>query len=352
MYPTSATTVQGNVRIRRERRLPQAGELAVTIGQEVNPVTVVARSTRQVTYTILPAAELLDVPADDLADYLLVEEGAAIQRKKPLLERRSLFGHKTITSPVNGILYQVDHGRLILQHTPELLELRAMIHGLVRSFLGNRGVVIETTGALIEARWSSQREGSGRISVLGSHDGVLNAEHITADARGAILVAGRVIQRNVLELAEENSARGVIVGSLPAHFAAEVSKYRFPVMVTDGFGQLSMARDIHQLLKACEGSEATLLGMIENNWHRPEIIIPRNLTEAPVESAALALAKLAVGQRVRICRAPYMARIGTIVAIHEKAQATDAGTRLPGADVALEDEQVVFVPYANLDMIR
>lgn len=352
VYPPSATSVRSNVRILRERRLPQAGELAVSIGQQVSPVQVVARTTRQVSYTILPAAELLGVPADQLTNHLLVEEGAAIQRKKPLLERRSLLGSKRITSPVNGILYQVDHGRLILQHTSELFELRAMIQGVIRRTLGNRGVLIETVGAVVEGRWSSDREGFGRIKVVGGHDAVLSAEHITADVRGAILVAGRVMRRNVLELAEENSARGIVVGSIPALWIPDMARYRFPIFVTEGFGQLPMAQPIHQLLESCEGREASLLGSVDNNWSRPEIIIPGNVTGALGEAAPHHLEQLAVGQPVRICRAPHMARIGKIVAVYDKVQLTDVGTRLPGADVRLDGEQVVFVPHTNLDMIH
>lgn len=351
MYAASATTVQGNVRIQRERRLPQAGEITVTIGQEVNPVQVVARTSRQRAYTVVRGAELLGVLPEELGDYLLVEEGTAIQRKKPLLEKRSLLGNKKITSPVNGVLYQVDGGNLILQHTPELFERRAMIHGVVKSLLSNRGVIVETSGALIEARWASGREGYGTLRIVGNHDSILAAEHIDADARGAILVAGRVNRLNVLELAEENSTRGVVVGSIPAELASEVSQFRFPVIVTEGFGELPMCTPIYELLKECEGSEATLLGDITSNWERPEIIIPRTLAEAP-RPLAPATERLSVGQQVRICRAPHMARVGKIVTVHKTAQSTGAGYRLPGADVELEDGKTVFVPYTNLDMIR
>lgn len=352
MFPASATTVRANVRIRRERRLPQAGEITVTVGQEVNPVQVVARTSRQRAYTVIQGAELLGVSPQELGDYLLVEEGAAIQRKKPLLERRrTLLGSKRITSPVNGVLYQVEGGRLILQHTPELFELRAMIHGVVRNLLGNHGVVIEASGAVIEARWASGREGYGKIKVIDRYDTILSVEHLTADVRGAVLVAGRVNQRNVLELAEENSVRGIVVGSISSELAPLLAQYRFPTLITEGFGNISMSAPIHELLKECEGSEATLLGNRETDWRRPEIIIPRTLNE-PAEPLAPHPGKLGIGQQVRICRAPYMARIGKVVSVYEKSQMTDAGYRLPGADVALEDEEIVFVPYTNLDMIR
>jgi hypothetical protein len=130
-----------------------------------------------------------------------------------------------------------------------------------------------------------------------------------------------------------------------------VSQFRFPVIVTEGFGELPMSTPIYELLKECEGSEATLLGDITSNWERPEIIVPRTLAEAP-RSVAPTTERMSEGQRVRICRAPYMARVGRIITVHKSAQTTGAGYRLPGADVELENGETVFVPYTNLDMIR
>lgn len=351
MIPASVTTVKSNVRIRRERRLPQAGEITVSVGQEVNPVQVVARASQQRGYTIVPGAELLGVQPQDLPEYLLVEEGAAVQRKKPLLERRSLLGSKTVTSPVNGILYQVSKGRLILQQTPELFELRAMLNGVVAGFLGNRGVTIDTQGTLIEAQWATAREGYGIIRVVGQRDTPLAPEHIGAGARGAILVCGRINQAAILELAEENSVRGVIVGSVPGELVPQLSNYRFPIFVTEGFGALPMSAPLFNMIQQREGLEATLLGMTENNWRRPEIIIPLS-EEERTEPLSSEPYHLRIGEQVRIWREPHAGKTGKVVYIHERSKVTDSGLRLAGADVTLDDGRVVFVPYANLDMIR
>lgn len=351
MIPASVTTVKTNVRIRRERRLPQAGEITVSVGQEVNPVQVVARTSQQRGYTIVAGAELLGVPPQDLPNYLLVEEGAAVQRKKPLLERRSLLGSKTVTSPVNGILYQVSKGRLILQQTPELFELRAMVSGIIAGYLGNHGVSIDTQGTLIEAQWATAREGYGIIKIVGQRDTPLSPEHIGASARGAILVSGRITQAAVLERAEENSVRGVIVGCLPGEFIPQLSNYRFPIFVTDGFGARPMSMPIFNVLQQREGLEASLLGRTENNWRRPEIIIPLS-EEEQVEPLSSEPYHLNIGQQVRIWREPYAGKTGKVVYIHKRSKVTSSGLRLAGADIALDDGQVVFVPYANLDMIR
>ena len=351
MIAASATTINPNMRIRRERRMPHAGEITVSIGQQVTPVQVVARTSQQRGFTIVSGAELLGVRAEELPKYLLVEEGAAVQRKKPLLERRSLFGGKTVTSPVNGVLYQVSHGRLILQQTPDLLELRAMMPGMISNFLGNHGVVVETQGALIEAQWASGREGYGTIKVVAERDTVLSAEHIGADVRGMILVAGRIGHLRALELAEENSARGVIVGSTAAELVPNFSHFRFPIFITEGFGTTPMSTPVYNLLQQCNGREATLLGSVADTWQRPEIIVP--IAEAkPLQQQATAPNQLQEGQQVRVWREPHAGKVGKIVFVVKRSRPTEVGYRLPGAEVRLEDGETVFVPYANLDMIR
>ncbi|MFW6042165.1 MAG: hypothetical protein ACOC9C_00625 [Chloroflexota bacterium] len=352
MITPSVTTVKPLIKIRRDRLLPRPGEVVVTPGQEVNPVQVVARTSQQRGFTIVDGADILGVPPDDVPNYLLVEEGAAVQKKKPLLQKKGLFGSKSYSSPVNGILYQVSHGRLILQQTSDLLELRAMIRGVVAGYLGNRGVVIETQGSLVQGVWASGREGFGTIKIATeSYDGPLLKEHIGADARGAVLVAGYVDRPGVLDAAESHSVRGVIVGSVPASMLHTLPALRFPIIVTDGFRQQPMAPPIFQLLQQSEGREASLFGADTGSWSRPEIVIPLPASDAPQQEVH-SLQPLGVGQRVRLLRAPHAGVVGEVVEVYDRARATETGFHLPGASVAINEEEVLFVPYPNLDLIR
>ena len=350
MIPPSATKILPLTLIRRERRLPYPGEVIARRGDEVSPVQVVARAARPKGFTVLPAAEMLGVAPEELPGYLLVNEGTAIQRKKPLMEKPGIFGAKRFDSPVNGILHRVSHGRVIIQQTPELLELRAMLTGVVASTEPYLGVVIETEGALIQAIWGSGREGYGNIRVVVDDPrAALEEEHIGVNARGSILVAGRVTSTAVLEKAEENSVRGLVVGFVPGALAGSLGNYRFPVVATEGFGAAkAMAEPVFALLQQLEGLEASILS---NGDGRPEIVVPRSpeneehVLRRPPEA-------LREGQRVRLLRAPYLAEVGRVVSIHARSQPTSTGFRLAGARVALSDGQVVFVPIHNLDLIN
>lgn len=352
-YFPGVTHVKPLLKIKRERLLPRAGEVAVRAGMEVTPVQVVARTAQETGFQILRASEMLEVPPEDLHKYLLVEEGAALQRGMPLLRKRGLFGrNRRYVSPVDGILYQVGNGSLILQQTPSLLELRAMVSGRVTNVLGNRGVIIETNGSLIQGVWSSGREAYGKINVLtGSGDETFPAENIGAQASGNILVSGRIEQFEAMQQAEENGARGIIVGSMPAALFQAVAALSIPVIITDGIGQQPMAEPIFTLLQQSQGREASLFGQVDNQRNqRPEIIIPLPAEgESPpaIDESAMA----SEGQRVRILGGRPGQRIGRIVKLHSQPRTTEIGTRVPGADIELPDGVVMFVPYTNLDLI-
>lgn len=348
--PTSVTVVKPLAHIRCERWLPVPGEVVVQVGQAVAPVQVVARAPIPRGFLILRASEALKVPPAEVARYLLVEEGVAVRQGQPLLRRPGfLGGRRLLASPIDGIFHQARHGRLILQKMPDTWELRAMVQGTVVKVAAEQQVVIETKGALIQAAWNSGKEGFGKVKVAtGGPDGVLTAAQIGPEARGAILVAGRVDELAALRKAEENSARGLIVGSLPADLFTAAPQIAFPIVLTEGVGTTQMAEPIFRLLKQRHGDEATLLPPAAGG--RPSIIIP--LTEAmDADGFYENPPELAIGLMARILRPPYASQVGRIVALRPRGVAMAAGGRAPAAEVALADGQAVFVPYVNLDLL-
>jgi hypothetical protein len=301
-YLPSITQVKALTTIRRERLLPQPGEVIVRAGQEVSPVQVVARASQDTGFQILRASQMLGVSPEELPKYLLVEEGTAVQRGMPLMRgKRNLLGRgKRYACPVDGVLYQIRNGYLILQHTPELVELRAMMHSRVANVVSDRGVILETNGSLIQAMWDSGKDAYGKLKVLArSAEDILEAGQLGPDVHGAILVTGRIEKRELLQQAEENGVRGIIVSSLPADISRAVRSLSYPVFLTDGIGYQSMAEPIFQLLKQSEGREVSLfMRTPERRGSRPEIVIPLPATHVSEQPGAPG-ADVEVGQRVR-----------------------------------------------------
>jgi hypothetical protein len=353
-YLPSITKVKALTNIRRERILPQPGEVVVRPAQEVSPVQVVARASQETGFQILRASQMLGVTAEALPDYLLIEEGTAVQRGMPIMQgKKNLFGRaRRYASPIDGVLYQVRNGYLILQHTPELIERRAMMHSRVASIVSNRGVILEANGSLIQAMWDSGKEAYGKLKIVSQSPGeILKSDGIGSDFHGTIVVIGRIENRELLQRIENNGVRGVIAGSMPSDLCQAARTLSYPVFLTDGIGYQSMADPIFQLLQQSEDRELSLFKRIPGmRGSRPEIVIPLPTAHVSEQPSAPG-ASVEVGQRVRVLRYEAGSPMGIVVALYSHPRLTAIGTRVPGADVELQNGEVVFVPYTNLDLI-
>lgn len=345
-----STIIQSMITIIRERVLPASGEVVARIGQEVTPIQVVARMPQNLDFHILPIAEQLNLSKEELDKHLLVEEGADVQAGSELVGKRGLF-RKPVTSPVDGEVYRIQEGRIILQRTTGWIELRAMIPGRVVELIPGRGVVIQTKGAQIQAVWGSGKEASGAVKIAGDRDEALTAAHFSIETAKNLLVAGYINDQQALDAAANNKVGGLIVGSIKAHLLEAARHMPFPIIITDGIGQLPMALPIYEILSAREEQEAALFGApFTSRNGQCEIIIPSEDSEK-VDSPT-AIEPITIGSKVRVSRAPYQSQVGEVIKLYERMRTTELGTRAHGVEVRLADGREVFVPYANLDAIR
>lgn len=352
-YFPQVTVARSGVKIRRERLLPRPGEVAVRPGQDVTPIHVVARAAEETGFHILRASEVLNVAPESLRDYLLVEEGTALERGMPLLRKRNFLGQtRRYGSPVDGVLFQVRDGNLILRLNPRLFELRAQMNGFIVNVFPGRGVSIETTGTLIEALWGSGKEGFGKLHLAAEdREAPIEATAVGAAAAGNVLVGGRLDNLETLGTALTSGARGIVVGSVSAPILAAASTIPIPILVTDGVGKMPMSPPIFERLQAAAGREASLFGVYGSpRGQRPAIVIPDeargNADPLPEAGAAIT-----AGQTVRILRGAHAGAIGEVMTLYAQPHTTSIETRVPGADVKVGEGEVTFVPYTNLDLI-
>jgi hypothetical protein len=345
-----STIVEPHIRIRRSRLLPAAGTIVTGVGQKVTPNQTVARAHKNDRFHILPVADFLKIPAADVAALLDLEPGTRIQQGMRLLEKKRALGRGLVyESPVDGELFGVSNGRLIIRQTGDIVELRALLPGRVIKTIINRGVVIESFGALIQAVWSTPEETIGTIKVL-THtpDGFIFPEQLTPKLTGKIVAIGHVDQANLLEQAGDLGVRAVIAGAMPSDLFAAADKSGIQVMVTNGVGEHGFSDAIFALLKEKE-DHSVILFPTNPETGRPEIIIPSE--QKTTAEAAPATDSLAVGQQVRLLRRPYTNQMAEVVHVYQRAQLTAIGSRAYGADVRLDTNQVVFVPFANMEAI-
>lgn len=348
---TPTTIVEPSIKIRRQRLLPTVGEVSVRIGQEVSPVQVVARTPRTTRFRILPLGEWLKMSPEGVAESLLVTPGQRIEMGSPLIRYRRMLRTEEVTSPVNGVVFAVQNGRLILQEQSDWLEMRAMVRGRVAGLVPNRGVELEINGAVAQGRWGSGKTSVGRLLVLAnSPDETFLPSQLGADVSGRIIAVGIIDEEQPIRRAEDAGVRAIIAASMPSHLRETAVNCTMPILLTEGWGRLPMNERIYQLLLTKNEEETTVFAHPQDHFgQRPEIIIPSS--EPPKANFADIRKPLAIGQPVRLTRAPYQGQIGEVVQIFQLSKGTSVGIKAPGADVVLANGQRVFVPLANLDAI-
>lgn len=342
--------IEPHVRIRVNRLLPTPGDIVTGVGQSVNPMQVVARSSQEISYRVLPLSDLLQIPPDELPALLDLAPGTRVRQGMTLIDRKGFLGRRQqYQSPFDGEVYRVDNGRLILRLVEDVYELRALVVGQVLEHIPNRGVVLETFGSLIQAVWSTGHEEAGLLKVIAhAPNSLFIPEQITPDHKSAILVVGWFDQPKVLQRAQQMGVRGIICGSLPADLCRLAALSDLPVFVTDNIGGHGLSAPAFAIFQAAEGRRAALLGR-RPAADRPQIVIQVDSKTLSIPPSATEL--LAVGQKVRLLRGPHLNQMAEIVRLYRLAQVTGCGIRAQGADVRLANGQILFVPYANMEAI-
>jgi hypothetical protein len=169
--------------------------------------------------------------------------------------------------------------------------------------------------------------------------------------RGSILLGGTVKDQNVLQAAADLPARGLIISSLFPSLISLAREMKYPIVVTDGFGTMSMNSAAYRLLSTNAKREVIVNAEIYNRYTgaRPEVIIPLPISSEPPSSPEFAV--FAAGQQVRMRRPPFMGSIGSLELVRPGLTTLPSGLRAPSADVKLENGETVVVPLVNLEVV-
>ncbi len=345
-----STIVNSHIRIRRKRLLPTTGTIVTGVGQKVTPNQTVARTNQNTNFEILPLSELLQISSSDVENALLVEPGTRVTQGMVILEKKGILGRGvSYESPVDGEVFGVSNGRLIIKQSGDIFELRAQIPGRVVKAIPNLGIEIETFGALIQAAWSTALDAHGPLKVLAhTPDGFVFPEQLTSELSGQILAIGYVDQPSILERASDMGIKAVIVGTMPASMFEFAQDCGITVVVTNGAGIHGFSDAVFQVLQESDGQVVSIFPQ-SDEANRPEIIIPKEKTT--IDEAKPPSEPLTAGQQVRLLRRPYTNQMGEIIHIFNRAQLTLIGSRAHGANVRLQNNQIVFVPFANMEAI-
>ena len=336
--------------IERARRLPVKGTVRVRVGQKVSAADTVASASWSRDHAFIDVASTLGISPLAADNVLRFKAGDTVPAGVILAKSRGLLP-KAVRAPRAGRVVAAGGGQVLLESGESRLELRAGISGVVREVDPDRGVVIETVGALVQGVWGNGRIDSGvMLNLADKSDMLLTPARMDVSMRGYILVGGQVHDADVLHTAAEIAVRGLLIGSIFPSLLPLAREMRYPIVVTDGFGAVPMNSAAHRLISTNSKREATLNAEAFDRYTgaRPEVIIPLpGKTAPPLRDVA----EVRAGQTVRLRREPHPGAIGTIVSLPAGASTYASGLSAPGAEVRLENGAQVLIPLVNLEVV-
>jgi hypothetical protein len=313
---------------------------------------VIAEARIVSQHQVLDISRGLGVPADQADKYVTRKVGEEVSQGDVIAGPVGLFP-RTIRAPKDGKVVSVGGGQVLIELERAPFELKAGIPGTVLELIPDRGVVIETTGALIQGVWGNGQIDSGVLVCMArSPEEELTRDRFDISMRGSIVLGGTCSQADVLTAAANVPLRGLILSSISADLVPAALQLKLPILVLEGFGKLAMNPAAYKILTTNEKREIAVNACIWDrlSGERPEAVI--HLPAAGPLPTPREVDIFAPGQSVRIVRAPYAAAAGVLVALRPGLTAFPSGVRTSAAAVRLENGEQVVVPLANLEVVE
>jgi hypothetical protein len=390
--------------VRKERRLPIAGEVVVEKGAAVRAEDVVARADLPGDVETVNVVNQLGIQPSELTGYMLKQVGDAVARDEVIAETRPwLKWFKSVArSPIDGTVETVSQvtGQVLLRTAPRPVAVRAYIDGTVVEVEEREGVVVETTGAFIQGIFGVGGETHGELAVAGNGpDADIRPDDLSDDLADKIVVAGALVTSEVYERASGIGIAALVCGGFHDRDLRRLLGYDLGVAITghedikpilimtEGFGRMAMARATYELLASHAGQRASANGatQIRAGVLRPEIIIPTAAGgEAPAEVGGVssevvggvssrrvlsgmgtsrplgtsrppghpAHAGLTAGSPVRIIREPRFGHLGVVKSLPTGVEAVESEAKVRVVEVEFADGTAAIVPRANVEAIE
>jgi hypothetical protein len=280
--------------IRKERRIAAKGEVFVSVGDTVEPDTLVVRGiVPNPDVRELRVFRMLDVDPEQVRDYMLKGEGDAVDRDEVIAIRRSFFGRQTkvARSPLDGVIESVLYrsGRVLIRGNPIPVEAVAHVPGTVVEVIEGEGAVVEARGFRVEGVFGVGGEARGSLTMaVDDPDSPLTSSDVKDSHKGAVIVGGSLVTLDALKAAQRAGVKGVVAGGVDQKDLTYFLGHEIGLGITGGedlgltlillggFGVSPVDPKVFELLRGVEGRLACLDGstQIRSRVLRPEIIVP------------------------------------------------------------------------------
>jgi hypothetical protein len=367
---TPGLTVAEYTVIRRVRRLPISGQVLVQVGQQVQAEEVVAEADLPGDVRPVNVVSELGITPDELPDVMIKKEGDAVAKDEPFARTRGLFGlfKGECRAPIDGTIESASAvtGQVIIRGLPTPLRKLAYVAGTIVDVREGQSATVEATGTLIQGIFGLAGEAVGTLEmVVESPDDVLDAERVKPEHAGKVIVGGILVTADAVKAAIQHAVKGIVSGGLDDTDVRATLGYELgvaitgeenlgvTVIITEGFGKISMAAGTFELLRRRAGSRASINGatQIRAGVIRPEIIIPTDRQPSTSKAHLEEGGMLQIGTRLRAIREPYFGRLGRCTALPPGLETLSTEARVRVLEVEFDDGQRAILPRANVELI-
>jgi hypothetical protein len=355
--------------VKKQRRLPLPGEVLTKKGDKVTANTLLARTELPGKVFPINVAGELGVQAEDVPSLVLKKEGEPVAKGEVIAEKRGFLGlfSGEVLSPIDGYIDSISRlsGQVMVREKPMTVTVDAYVDGEIVEIIENEGAVVATTATFIQGIFGLGGEVKGELKLVADRPSdVLDENAIDYRCRGKIIVGGSLLTRNALERALEQKVAGIVVGGmsfndLPSLLGQKLGvavtgseKIGLTIVLTEGFGQIDMARHTFEIFIKNVGKRASMNGatQIRAGVVRPEVIIPLSYELPGVEKETVE-AGLQIGSRVRAIRHPYFGKLGVINALPEALETMPSETKVRVCKVLFDNGEKAVMPRANIEAI-
>jgi hypothetical protein len=365
--------VSRRTEVKKERRLPLRGEVLVSVGDRVTAETVIARTELPGNVQTINVANKLSILPEDIDRHMLAKVGDWVDQDKNVAESKSFFGlfKSRCEMPVGGTIESISEitGQVIVREKAIPVEVNAYLDGEVVEVFEGEGVLVKTDATFVQGIFGIGGEAIGELEVVAESGGeVLTTDMITSAHKDKIILGGSLVTIDTLKRAREMGVRGFIAGGIGDSDLRTILGYDLgvaitgsediglSVVVTEGFGQMTMAERTFALLKSRQGMKASISGatQIRAGVIRPEVVIPLvGAAEVDEGGAAASLSSgMVVGTPVRVIREPYFGRIGEVTDLPPELQKLETEAMVRVLGVEFEDGSKAVIPRANVELIE
>jgi len=337
-------------KIRRARMLPDKGTVLVLVGQQVNATDVIAESPPRSKHILIDVPNALGIPYNKFSRELITRNvGEKLFKGDVLAENRKRF-NRILRAPADGEIMMISRGRVLYELLQPAVPILANYPGLIVEVIPDYGVILETTGALIQGIW-----GNGKVSTAPLHiihndaDGMLTLAQIDDSLRGVIGLAGQCRDQATMRAAAELPMKGLILGSISSELVEMARQLPLPVILLEGFTGTGINQAAAKILYENEKREVCLNAIEMNRYRgdRPEVIIPLQETgEVMPENY-----EFRQGRMVRVLDDPHKSAIGIIEAVHHEPVMLANGLWTKTATIRLENNKKISSPIVNLEIL-